>query len=211
MRDIIDTWIFDLDDTLYAPDLGLVTQINNRMTDFVMREMGLQRLEADRWRDRAWRKHGITLHALMAECGTDPAVFLAETHDIDYAPLALDPMLAAAIAALPGRRIIHTNGARAHAIRVLNRLGIAHLFEAVFAIEDAGLVAKPRPEATERLMTGLAIDPIRALMVEDNPANLHPAKAAGLRTVWLTPDPPAQRPGHIDHVTSDLVRFLDGL
>ncbi|MEM7507603.1 MAG: pyrimidine 5'-nucleotidase [Pseudomonadota bacterium] len=211
MRDSIDTWIFDLDDTLYPAHLGLVGQINKRMTDFVMRELGLDRPAADRWRDRAWRDHGITLHALMAERQTDPAVFLAETHDIDYAMLAPDPALTDTIAALPGRRVVHTNGARSHALRVLEKLEIDHLFETVWAIEDAGLIAKPRPEATANLLTSLAVDPARAAMIEDSPGNLRPAKVAGLRTVWVTPQPPARPPDHIDHITSDLAQFLDRL
>ncbi|MEL6478622.1 MAG: pyrimidine 5'-nucleotidase [Pseudomonadota bacterium] len=202
-----DTWIFDLDNTLYPARLGLVEQINARMTAWVMRELGLDRAGADAYRARTWRDYGITLRGLIEEHGADAAAFLHETHDIDYAALAPAPRLAEAVARLPGRKIVHTNGARAHAERVLARTGLAPHIDALWAIEEADLVPKPRPEATRRILAGLRIDPARAVMLEDSPANLATAKQAGMATVWVTREEAAPA-AHIDHTARNPVDFL---
>ena len=208
-RGPIDTWIFDLDNTLYPARLGLVEQINTRMTRFVMRELRVDREQADRYREQSWRRHGITLHALMADYGTSADRFLAETHDIDYGPLAPAPRLAEAVARLPGRRIVHTNGARIHAERVLDRLGLRDLFDGVWAIEDAGLIAKPAPEATRAIIDAFGFEPGTAIMLEDSLANLASAKASGMQTVWITREGTAPPP-HVDHVAANPVTFLTG-
>ncbi|MEM0921782.1 MAG: pyrimidine 5'-nucleotidase [Pseudomonadota bacterium] len=203
------TWIFDLDNTLYPARLGLVEQINQRMTDWVMRELGLDRQGADTYRARTWREYGITLRGLIAEHGTDAAGFLHETHHIDYSRLAPAPRLAEAVTRLPGRKIVHTNGARAHAERVLARTGLAAHIDALWAIEDADLIPKPLPEATARILIGLKIDPQTAIMLDDSPANLAAAKDAGITTVWMTRDRTEAAP-HIDHKAGNPVNFLAG-
>ena len=205
----IETWIFDLDNTLYCPSTGLVDQINARMTAFVMRVLALSRDEADAYRSATWKSHGITMNALVEEHGVDPADFLAETHDIDYAPLRPVPGLASAIADLQGRKIVHTNGARGHAERVLDRLGLAREINAVWAIEDTGHIPKPRAEATELLIAGEGIDPVAAVMVEDTPHNLAVPKARGMTTVLVGAE--MAEADHIDHVTQDLAQLLTEL
>jgi hypothetical protein len=119
----VETWVFDLDNTLYPPETALFPQINVRMTDYVMRVTGADRAEADRLRHHYWKEHGTTLAGLMHHHGVDPDPFLVEVHEIDFTVLSPDPDLAARIAALPGRRIVYTNGTEPYARRVLEHRG----------------------------------------------------------------------------------------
>ncbi|MEM9735498.1 MAG: pyrimidine 5'-nucleotidase [Pseudomonadota bacterium] len=204
MREI-DTWIFDLDNTLYPASLGLVGQINARMTGFLMRKLDLDRAAADAYRHRTWVSHGITLRALVEEHGVDAAAFLAETHDIDYGPLVPNPALTRAIAALPGRKLVHTNGARVHAERVLARLGLGSAIEAVWAIEDAGLMPKPMAAAHQSFVEIHGIEPTRAAMLEDSAANLAVPKEMGMATILIGDGTP---PAHVDRIAPGIMDFL---
>ncbi|MEM7176493.1 MAG: pyrimidine 5'-nucleotidase [Pseudomonadota bacterium] len=208
MHSAIETWIFDLDNTLYSPATGLLDQINRRMTDFVMRELNIDEAAANAYRHTRWQSHGLTMNALISEHGVDAEQFLAETHDIDYGPLAPSPALRAAITALAGRKIVHTNGARDHAARVLARLDLSDVIDAVWAIEEAGFTPKPRPDATDLFIAAHAIAPGTAAMIEDSSANLAVPKARGMTTVLVTHDLDPTPGDHIDHLTSDLIGFL---
>ncbi|MEM8790912.1 MAG: pyrimidine 5'-nucleotidase [Pseudomonadota bacterium] len=210
MRGTIDTWIFDLDNTLYDPGLGLMDQISERMHGFVMRELKMTLREAEIFCDESWRNHGITMRALVQDHGIDPDAFLSETHDIDYSRVTPRPGLREAIAGLDGRKIVHTNGARAHALEVLDRLHLTSEFDAVWAIEDLDYTPKPDAAAHDRVIAAHGIAPARAVMFEDTPHNLKVPKARGMTTILVTNNsPPDAR--HIDHVTPDLAGFLHGI
>jgi putative hydrolase of the HAD superfamily len=208
MFDHVETWIFDLDNTLYHPSARLFDQINARMTEFIMGTLGTGRIEADRLRRAYWLRHGTTLGGLMAEHRIDPDHFLDEVHRIDLAALAPDPELAAAIAGLPGRKIVHTNGARGHAARVLAARGLEGLFDAVYAIEDKALIAKPRPEAYRRITELDGFDPGRAAMIEDEVRNLEVPKALGMATVWVCHEIGRKAPEWVDRRITGLTQFL---
>jgi putative hydrolase of the HAD superfamily len=125
-----------------------------------------------------------------------------EVHEIDFTVLSPDPELAARIAALPGRRIVYTNGTEPYARRVLEHRGLAGLFDAVYGVEHARYTPKPRPEAFETVFATDGLDPTRAAMFEDDPRNLAAPHAMGMRTVHVAPEPePAD---HIHHHTDDL-------
>ena len=207
----IETWIFDLDNTLYHPSARLCDLINARMTRFIMRELGLARRAADHLREAYWTRDGITLTGLVAEHGIDPAAFLDEVHRIDLSALRPDPGLAAAIGRLGATRIIHTNGARIHAERVLAARGLADLFHRVFGIDDKGLLPKPRAEAYACVVAAAGIDPARAVMVEDDQRNLEVPKALGMTTVWVCHSPGEKAGAHVDHRVPSLARFLESV
>ena len=202
----VETWVFDLDNTLYPPHMRLFDQIEVRMTAWVQRVTGADRAEADRLRKHYWSTYGTTLAGLMAEHGVDPGPYLTEVHDIDFSVLAPDPALAAAVAALPGRRIVYTNGSEPYARRVLEARGLAALFDAVYGVEHAGFRPKPERAAFDRVFATDGLAPERAAMFEDDPRNLAAPHAMGMRTVHVAPDPaPAE---HIHHHTDDLAGFL---
>lgn len=202
----IDTWIFDLDDTLYPPESGVVAAIEARMTDWIAQRLGLERTEADRLRHTYWRDYGGTLPGLVARHGISPEAFLRDVHDIPLTGLAADPALGTALAALPGRRVVFTNGSATHAERVLTARGLTDHFHGTFSIEHADFVAKPDARAFDAAFRALNIDPTRAAMFEDSPANLRVPHSRGVRTVLVgtrAPDEP-----FIDHHAPDLTAFL---
>ena len=191
----IDAWIFDLDNTLYPASADLFAQIDRRMTDYIARLLGLEWEEARRVQKGWFHAHGTTLAGLMAEHGVDPHAFLAEVHDIEMDVLDHDAPLAAAIARLPGRKLVFTNGDAPYAARVLGRLGLGESFEAIHDIHAMDLKPKPAASAYRGLCDRHGVDPARALFADDMARNLAPAKAIGMTTLWIdngseqAPDP----------------------
>lgn len=202
----VTCWVFDLDNTLYPPAMRLFDQIEHRMIAYVMRMLGVDRAEADRLRRHYWQTHGTTLAGLMREHAMDPGPFLHEVHDIDFSVLAPDPALADRIAALPGRRIIYTNGSAPYARQVIAARGLAGLFDAIYGIEDAGFQPKPDAAAYARVFARDGLDPTRSAMFEDEPRNLAVPHALGLCTVHVAAEPVAAP--HIGFHTDDLAEFL---
>jgi putative hydrolase of the HAD superfamily len=202
----VDAWVFDLDNTLYPPSARLFDQIELRMTAWVMQALGVDRSEADRLRRHYWATYGTTLAGLMQEHGVDPAPYLTDVHDISLDHLQTDPVLARRIAALPGRRIVYTNGCAPYAERVLAARGLGNLFDAVYGVEHAGFLPKPERAAFEAVFAADGLSPDRAAMFEDDPRNLAAPHAMGMRTIHIAPDPlPA---AHIHHHHADLTEFL---
>lgn len=202
----VSHWVFDLDNTLYPPSARLFDQIEVRMTAWVMDALKVERAEADRLRRHYWQLYGTTLAGLMHEHGMDPAPYLVDVHDIDMGQLTPDPGLRAGIAALPGRRIVYTNGSAPYAERVLAARGLSGLFDAVYGVEHAGFRPKPERAAFEAIFAADGLDPARGAMFEDDPRNLAAPHAMGMRTVHVAPE--AAPAGHIHHHTDDLTGFL---
>ncbi len=205
----LDTWIFDLDNTLYPHGGEVQALMDARMTAYVQRETGLAAAEALALQKRYLHEHGTTLAGLMAHHGVDPHAFLAEVHDFSLDSLSPDPRLCAALERLPGRRLVFTNASARHAERVLQRLGLAHLFEAVFHLEAAQLVPKPRPQSYAALLRDHAAAPRRCAFFEDMERNLAPAAALGMTTVLVGPHAAASRAAYVDYRAAELAAFLE--
>lgn len=188
--DRVETWIFDLDNTLYPPDDRLFRQIEARISGYLQRELGVGAAEADTLRRSYWHDHGTTLAGLMIHYQIDPDPFLREVHEVDFSVMTPDPRLRAAIDALPGRKIIYTNGAETYAHNVLKALGLAGAFEKVWAIEQALYTPKPRAAAYQRIFGADGLNPARAAFFEDDPRNLKVPHALGTVTVLVRPSPP---------------------
>jgi len=214
-----DVWVFDLDNTLYPPSCDLFAQVARRMSEFISRTLGLIPEEATELRRRYFHLYGTTLRGLMLERGMEPEPFLEYVHDIDVSGVAPSPALDAALAALPGRKVIFTNGTTRHALNVTGRLGVADRFEAIFDIVAADHVPKPDPRPYQAMIERLGIDPKRAVMVEDIAVNLMPARELGMTTVWLRNDDEWSRPcgddrearARVDVTVDDLTTWLASL
>lgn len=188
--DRVETWIFDLDNTLYPPDDRLFRQIEARMSAYLQRELGVTAPEAERMRSSYWHDHGTTLAGLMIHHQIDPDPFLVEVHEVDFSVLSPDPRLRAAIEALPGRKIIYTNGAETYAHNVLDALGLSGVFERVWSIEHAFYTPKPHADAYRRIFGADGLNPARAAFFEDDPRNLEVPHGLGTVTVLVRPAPP---------------------
>jgi putative hydrolase of the HAD superfamily len=205
----VDTWIFDLDNTLYPMGGAVQAQMDDRITAYVRRETGLDDADAFALQKRYLREHGTTLAGLMAHHGVDPYGFLDEVHDVSLDTVEPDARLAAALARLPGRRLVFTNASAGHAERVLARLGLAELFEHVFHLEAAALTPKPQARAYEALIAAHGVTPRTSAFFEDTERNLEPAAGYGMTTVLVGPHAAASTADFVHHRTEDLAGFLD--
>jgi len=220
--DHIETWVFDLDNTLYPHHVNLWQQVDQRIGEFVSNWLKVSSEEARRIQKDYYRRYGTTMRGMMTEHGVHADDFLACVHKIDHSPLEPNPALGTAIAELPGRKLVLTNGSADHVDAVLTRLGIASHFEGVFDIIAAELTPKPAPETYQKFLALHAVDPMRAAMFEDLSRNLVVPHDLGMTTVLVVPDGTKEvvredwelegrGDPHVDHVTDDLTGFLQGL
>ncbi|MFQ5785509.1 MAG: pyrimidine 5'-nucleotidase [Alphaproteobacteria bacterium] len=209
----VETWVFDLDNTLYPARHNLFELIDRRIGEFIAALLDLDRDAARRVQKDYFRRYGTTLRGLMLNHGVNPAAFLDFVHAIDIDRLRPSPRLARALSRLDGRKVIFTNGSTQHAERVTARLGVRRHIDAIFDIVDADYLPKPNLEAYRALLARHRIEPRAAAMVEDIARNLKPAAALGMTTVWVRTDSAWGREGsdgdHIDHVIDDLAEWLD--
>ena len=216
----VETWVFDLDNTLYPHHVNLWQQVDVRIRDYIADFLKVAHDDAFRIQKDYYKRYGTSMRGLMAEHGLDPDDYLDYVHQIDHSPLSPNPALGAALARLPGRKLILTNGTRKHADAVMRRLGIHQHFEDVFDIVAAELEPKPLAQTYDRFLARHAVDPRRAIMFEDLARNLVVPHALGMITVLVVPEKTREvfREGwelegreapHVDHVTDDLAGFLE--
>ncbi len=211
----IDTWVFDLDNTLYPVTEKLLVQIDQHMGSFVANFLNVDEIEARSIQKTYFRKYGLTLRGLMLHHGLDPVRYYDEMTPMDLTQIEPHPALAEALRRLRGRKVIYTNASAHHAEMVLDRLGIADVFDGIYDITAAEYVPKPAIESYRILCDRHKIDPSRAAMVDDIARNLEPAATLGMTTVWMRtgvewaqdmePEP------YIDHIIGDLLHWVRGV
>jgi putative hydrolase of the HAD superfamily len=210
----IDTWIFDLDLTLYGPEANIMAQVRDRIALFVEKHFNIGSDEAHKIRHTYWKKYGTTLGGLMAEHKVDPNGYLDFVHDVDMDLLRPDADLRRQIISLPGRKLIFTNADAPYAERVLAARGLENLFEDIFDIHRMQHVPKPAVESYDNLCAQLDINPARALFVEDSAHNLVPARVLGMTTIWVnhgTEAVSSDTEQYIDHEIADLNDWLSSI
>ena len=218
----IDTWVFDLDNTLYPHHVNLWQQADARIGEFISGHLKISRQEARVIQKDYYLRYGTSMRGMMTEHGVRADDYLAYVHQIDHSPLEPNPAMGAAIAKLPGRKLILTNGSVDHVDKVLDRLGIAGHFEAVFDIIAAELEPKPAPQTYQKFLRDHRVNPSKAAMFEDLARNLVVPHQLGMTTVLVVPDGTREvvrenwelegrGADHVDHVTDNLTGFLQGL
>ncbi|MGU3495009.1 pyrimidine 5'-nucleotidase [Xanthobacteraceae bacterium A53D] len=220
--DQVETWVFDLDNTLYPAQHDLWGQIDRRMRDYISGLLGITPEEAFAQQKAYYRQYGTSLRGLMIEHGIDPAAFLAHVHDVDLSTLEPSPRLAAALEGLQGTKLVYTNGSERHAMNVLAKLGLDSHFVAIHDIVAAEFHPKPSEEAYMRFLRAHGVEPTRAAMFEDLARNLEVPHRLGMTTVMVVPPDEkissreswefeGREAAYIDHVTEDLAGFLERL
>jgi putative hydrolase of the HAD superfamily len=215
----VDTWVFDLDNTLYPHHVNLWHQVDEKIRDYIARFLDITHEEAFRLQKDYYLRYGTTMRGMMTEHGMAPDDYLEVVHQIDHSPLTPNPELGDAIEQLPGRKLILTNGTRKHAEAVMRRLEIDRHFEDVFDIAAANLDPKPLPQVYDRFLARHGVDATRAAMFEDLSRNLEVPHALGMTTVLVVPagtrevfreewELAGRDAPHVDHVTDDLAGFL---
>ncbi len=214
-----NTWIFDLDNTLYPARCRLFDQMQVKMGEYVMRRFGVAYADARQIQKELYYKHGTTLRGLMVEHGEAPEAFLDHVHDIDYSPVQSDEGLQRALIQLPGRKLVFTNGTTRHASRVMERLGVTALFDGIYDIVDADHIPKPARVPYDDFVSRYAVDPARSAFFEDIARNLEVPHAMGMTTVLVTDNENGDalhlNEGgigvHVHHLTAHLAGFLETL
>ena len=211
----LETWVFDLDNTLYPASAGVFPRIDVRMGAYIANLLGVDAIEARRVQKKYFHEHGTTLSGLMAKHQTDPHHFLEYVHDIDMSSIPQNQRLAAILARLPGRKLVFTNGDQPYAKRILAALGLSDSFEAIYDIHDQAYLPKPAPASYVKMCKDLAVEPTRAIFFEDMARNLKPAKALGMKTVWINNGSEAGHleadPSYIDYETTEPTAWLAAL
>jgi len=220
--DHVETWVFDLDNTLYPHHLNLWQQVDERIRDYIAKFLDVTHEEAFRLQKDYYRRYGTSMRGLMTEHGMRPDDFLDFVHQIDHSPLEPNPALGAALEKLPGRKLILTNGTRKHADAVMQRLQVHHHFEGVFDIVAAELEPKPLAQTYDRFLARHEVEPGKSAMFEDLARNLSVPHALGMTTVLVVPEGTrdvfreeweleGRDAPHVDHVTDDLAGFLTAI
>lgn len=211
----VDHWIFDLDNVLYPSECDLFSLIDIKMGQYISRMLDCDIDEARKVQKSYFHDHGTTLAGLMHHHGINPHEFLDFVHDIDMSRLSHAPELHRAIAALPGEKLVFTNGDKDYAERVLENRGLSGLFDQIHDVLACDLVPKPETAAYQSLIKTTGINPTRSLFVEDMARNLRPAKDLGMTTIWVNTGSEwgarDHAPDYIDHEITDLESWVTGL
>jgi putative hydrolase of the HAD superfamily len=184
---LIKNWVFDLDNTLYAPEEDVFSQIDKKMTSFISKHFDINNEDAFNIQKEYFLEYGTTLAGLMNDNSNNinPDEFLEYVHDIDLKSLSPNPELKKAINNLTGPKFIFTNGTKYHAENVIKKLDLENVFESIFDIKSANYIPKPNIETYNLFFKSTGINPRTSIMFEDMGRNLIPAKDLGMTTVLI--------------------------
>ena len=198
-------WIFDLDNTLHDARPHIFPHINRAMTAYIATRLSISEAEAQAMRIHYWHRYGATLKGLLRHHAIDPHDFLWHTHQFPdlRRMLVADTGLRQMLRRLPGREVVFTNSPLHYAKSVLNLLGIAGAFDAVYSIESVQFKPKPDPAGFRLLLRAEGLIPCNTILVEDTLSNLRTARSLGMRTVWVSQAP--RRPSYVDVRTGSVV------
>ena len=215
LKNKINTWIFDLDNTLYSADSGIFQQVSDLMGKFVSKHLNIDISEAKKIQSKYYKQNGTTLRGMMDNHGVDPDEFLEEVHNLDYSIVGPNYKLNEALDKLKGRKIIYTNANQKHVDNVLLRLELTNKFDEIYDIKMASYIPKPAIEPYKKLIEKFNIDPQYSIMFDDIAKNLVPAKNVGFTSVWIDhgyenfSDDIKSSEKYLDYKTKDLSLFLD--
>ena len=213
-KEKINTWIFDLDNTLYSADSGIFQQVHKLMGEFISKNLKMDMVEAKKLQSKYYKQHGTTLRGLMDNHGVEPDYFLDEVHKLDYSIVGPDEILNKELEKIQGRKIIYTNANKKHVVDVLERINLANFFDEIFDIKMANYIPKPEIKPYEQIINIFNINPSSSAMFDDIAKNLVPAKKVGFTPVWVdagyenfSDDIQASK-DYLDYSTRNLSSFL---
>ena len=213
-KEKINTWIFDLDNTLYSADSGIFQQVHRLMGEFISKNLNMDMPEAKKLQSKYYKQHGTTLRGLMDNHGIDPDHFLDEVHRLDYSIVGSNKILNEELHKLQGRKIIYTNANTKHVIDVLDRINLTNFFDEIFDIKMANYIPKPELKPYEQIIDLFNIEPKSSAMFDDIAKNLVPAKKVNFTSVWIDAgyenfsDDIKSSKEYLDYSTRDLSLFL---
>jgi len=181
-------WL-DFDGTLYPASHPLSDAVDRRITEWISRERGVAPEAADLVRMDLYRRHGNTLRGMMGESDMDPGRYLDFVFDLpDSVFPGSDPDLDLALSRLDLPARVFTNARADYVRRGLERLGISGRIRGIHDIESFRWRSKPDPSVYSELLRQEGTDPAAILFADDRAENLAPARALGIRCVWVDED-----------------------
>ena len=215
LKNKIQNWIFDLDNTLYSAESGIFQQVHVLMGEYVSKKLKLDINKAKEIQKKYFIKHGTTLRGLMDNHNVDPDDFLKEVHKLDYSIVGPNIKLNRELAKLNGKKIIYTNANLEHANNILSRLNLKNMFDEIFDIKMAKYIPKPEIQPYKEIIDKYTLEPSQTAMFDDITKNLVPAKKLGFTSIWIDigeeniSDNIESSKNYLDFKTNDLTLFLD--
>jgi putative hydrolase of the HAD superfamily len=208
----IKYWLFDLDNTLYSGDTKVFDQVDKKMSKFISEKLKVSEEEAKKIQKNYFHEYNTTLNGMIKNHDIDATEFLEFVHDVNLDFLKKDEFLGNQINKLNGKKIIFTNGSKAHAANVTEKIGIDKLFDGVFDIVDSDFYPKPSIEPYKKIIENYNIEPEYCIFFEDIARNLKPAHELGMKTVWIENKEPwaaeYSDAEFINYRTDNLANFL---
>ena len=186
----IKFWLFDLDNTLYSGATKVFDQVDKRMSEFISSKLDVSKEEAKKIQKNYFVEYNTTLNGMIKNHKINANEFLEYVHDINLDFLKKDEELDEQISKIKGKKIIFTNGSRAHANNVTKKLGIERHFDDIFDIVSADFIPKPSLTTYKKIIEKYKIEPQYSIFIEDIARNLKPAFELGMKTVWIKNDEP---------------------
>lgn len=219
IRDLADVkyWIFDIDDTLYPKSSGLDKLIQDSITDYISNFLKIDEEAARELCVDYYHKYGSTICGLMKTTDIKPRKFVREVHQrLDLSCIKPNPRMDAALAKIPGRKYVFTNGSYCHGLRICKKLGVEKNIDGFFGAQSTNFIPKPDPRAFEEFFTRYQINPEEAIFFDDSFKNLAVIHQMGTKTVWIAE---SQReldnykilPPYVDYATADITSWLEEL
>ena len=209
----IKYWLFDLDNTLYSGDTKVFDQVDKKMSKFISEKLKVSEEEAKKIQKNYFHEYNTTLNGMIKNHDIDATEFLEFVHDVNLDFLKKDEFLGNQINKLNGKKIIFTNGSKAHAANVTEKIGIDKLFDGVFDIVDSDFYPKPSIEPYKKIIENYNIEPEYCIFFEDIARNLKPAHELGMKTVWIKNKEPwaaeYSDSEFINYRTDNLAKFLE--
>ena len=207
-----DTWIFDLDNTLYNGQTKVFSKVDKKMSTYISKKLKISLTNAKKIQKKYFYENGTTLSGLMKYNNIDPYEFLEFVHKIDISWLPKDKLLREELKKIKEKKYIFTNGSHSHVKNITKQLGIFDLFDGAFAITDGDFIPKPSIEPYKKIIKKFNLDPKKSILIEDIAHNLQSAKDLGMKTIWLENNEPfaskdKDKP-YIDYKIKNLSSFL---
>lgn len=182
----ITTLLFDLDETLYQPETGLLKQIDRRIEGFLQKKLGMDKSAGAELRRKYYSQYGTTLRGLKEAHGVDPQEYCAYTYQLDVGKyLKPNPVLYEILMRIPAQKVVFSNSPRRHVYRVLQTLQIHQCFSQIFDIEFTNYLGKPHLLSYEMVLESLGVSGHECILLDDQPVNLEPARELGIITVLV--------------------------
>ncbi len=210
-------WIFDIDDTLYPKSSGLDKIIQDSITAHICKYLGVDEEKARELCVEYYHQYGSTICGLMQTTDIKPRKFVREVHqNLDLSCIRPNPRMNAAMAKIPGRKYVFTNGSYCHGLRICKKLGIEKNIDGFFGAQSTNFIPKPDPRAFKEFFERYRIDPEAAIFFDDSFRNLESIHKMGTKTVWVAEseqelDNYKILPAYVDYATADITSWLEDL